>query len=181
MKKLILFSSILTLNALFLIACDPDSLNRLFEPQPVAVLPETNSSSSELSSIDSSFELDPIDCSTALAGIDFDYELSPSLITDDFLVEVVHCKNIYTFLPSSFLISLNNGNEIAITLADQVVFLISYREQDNETANTQHPAWWSIALGTIDIRNNLIQWEGFVENINGVFVVESLSRNPISQ
>lgn len=173
MKKLQLFG-FLFLTSFVFSGCE--LVNDSPTPLPVAVSTETSLPDSDSSQPKS----DSTDCDIALLGIDFDSELSSELITNDFLIELIYCKDIPSFLPDSFIIRLDNGNEVAITMADLVIYLVSYREQVNETANTSNPAWWSIALATIDTRTNSIRWEGLTEDPNGSWITEVLPKNPIS-
>ena len=165
-KKLLL----LVLPVFVLIACDINDLNHLLLPDPPAVeQPEVVFNEHPEQYYIELFE-----------SLDFTTEISADLITDSFILNLIHYYD-QLILKLNFLILIDNGNELMIARADSVIFTLSYREQQSNASSQTHWAWWSIALGKTDLRTNTIAWQGFVHSPEfGGYVIRNLSANPIN-
>ena len=144
-----------------------------------AVLSQVNSSFSYANFSISQFEHNDMLYRIIYADVPVD------LISDLDMIYLLHAVRGLTTLGGgmsqlSFPIklNLNNGNQLFFVGRDNITYTISYREQENETANTTSLDWWSIAVATVVVTENTITWQGFVEDNDGNFSIRPLSRSP---
>jgi len=145
MKLLLLFLSLI-----FLSACDPSNLNAFFEEPREA--------------IENPIEL-PLSQYVALFNtLDFNEYIPRHLVTYDFILNLIHCGEHSTNIGASpeFLIRFSDGHELFLLRADNITFIISYRESNFESI-TPLNTWWNLGWGTITINDNRLLWH---EGIN---------------
>jgi len=100
----------------------------------------------------------------------FDHVTFPAnQVTDEDIINwaVTHLR--VQGIESGAIINLDNGNQLYIwVFSSQAAvndsFAVSYREQENETANQFNRDWWTIASGRFSLGYDFIRWHDLEEN-----------------
>jgi len=100
--------------------------------------------------------------------LDFDHIIFPAdQITDE---DIINWSVTYLRRQGDWgIINLDNGNQLQVQVfssqfAVNDTFTISYREQENNSADQSRADWWTIAHGQFSIDSELIGWQDLEEN-----------------
>ena len=188
MKKIL---TILILGLLlFIAACDPSSLNVLFEDQHTAFEPEI------LDSITTPFDGFKIFTGTThqsssdrhrLNGFDLSYnERYQAFNHTIFNVDEISDSDIIYWAITNLthrqegefaVLNLNNNNQLVVMVQPNTYNLFSavYRSQESNATNQQSIDWWDIATVNFTADADYLPWNGFVKNTNDTYVIRRIS------
>jgi len=112
-------------------------------------------------------------------------DIATDLVSDDdilYLVHIVRGISGHNGISAIFDVelNLNNGNQLFIHKRDAIAYTVAYREQENKTATKTTPDWWSIASAIINVQENTITWQGFMEDDKGNFNITDSITSPFN-
>lgn len=83
------------------------------------------------------------------------------------------------------IINLDNGNQISISLrgatrAPGDTFVIAYRRQNSDVPHQRDLDWFDIAYAIFVLDDTTLEWQGFVKNNEGNYMLRYLEQSPFN-